>query len=55
MKGKLKLRMKILQEINNATDERIVNALRTKDQQAGFWLVDDPALPAVLGWIRSHG
>ena len=44
----------MLQEIANATDERIVHALRTKDLQAGFWLVDDPTLPAVLGWIRSH-
>ncbi len=48
------LNEKMLQEIVNATDQRIVVALRNKDQQAGYWLNDDPALAEVLNWIRNH-
>ncbi|CAF9937041.1 hypothetical protein IMSHALPRED_010996 [Imshaugia aleurites] len=36
------------------TNERITNAFRTADQQAGYWLHDDPSLQTILGWIRSH-
>ena len=43
-----------IQELNNLTDQRIFNAFRTKDQQAGFWLIDDPGLSTILAWIRSH-
>ena len=50
----LMLNAKMLQEIVNATDQRIVVALRNKDQQAGLWLNDDPALAEVLNWIRNH-
>lgn len=44
----------MLQEIANATDQRIVNALRHKDLQAGLWVNDDPSLQVLLGWIRDH-
>ena len=44
-----------IQELNNATDQRIVSAFRTKDQQAKYWLNDDPNLSTLLGWIKSHG
>ncbi|KAL6721350.1 hypothetical protein ACLMJK_000453 [Lecanora helva] len=36
------------------TNDRIINGFRTADQQAGYWLQDDPSLSAVLNWIRSH-
>ncbi|KAM0795262.1 hypothetical protein BDR22DRAFT_894379 [Usnea florida] len=41
-------------ELATITNERIANAFRIADQQAGYWLDDDPSLQAVLGWIRSH-
>ncbi|CAD6582896.1 MAG: hypothetical protein ASARMPREDX12_001116 [Alectoria sarmentosa] len=41
-------------ELAAITNERITNAFRTADQQAGYWLHDDPSLQTVLGWIRSH-
>ncbi|KAL9125527.1 MAG: hypothetical protein Q9217_005284 [Psora testacea] len=39
------------QDLNSITDQRIVNAFRAKDQQAGYWLDDDPALSTILEWI----
>ncbi|KAG8529445.1 uncharacterized protein KY384_006082 [Bacidia gigantensis] len=45
----------LMQELNNITDQRIYNAFRQKDQQKDCWLVDDPSLSAVQGWIQSHG
>lgn len=44
----------MLQEIANATDQRIVNALRSKDLQSERWVNDDPSLQAILEWIRDH-
>ena len=43
-----------VQELNTVTDSRIYNVLRTKDQQAGFWLTDDPSQNALLGYMRAH-
>jgi len=41
------------QDITNITDQRIFNAFRVKDQQAGYWLTDDPSLSALQSFIRS--
>ncbi|KAF6218520.1 hypothetical protein HO133_005869 [Letharia lupina] len=41
-------------ELAAITNERIANAFRTADQQAGYWLHDDPSLQTILGWIRTH-
>jgi len=42
------------QELAAITNERIVNGFRMADQQAGYWLQDDPSLSTLLSWIRSH-
>ncbi|MCJ1450771.1 hypothetical protein MMC28_001105 [Mycoblastus sanguinarius] len=41
-------------DIAAITNERIVNGFRTVDQQAGYWLQDDPSTQTILSWIRSH-
>ena len=44
-----------LQEIAGATNARIRDDLRTRDQTKGYWLNDDPSLQAILTWISNHG
>ncbi|KAK0517408.1 hypothetical protein JMJ35_000563 [Cladonia borealis] len=34
------------------TDSRIINEFRAADQR--YWLVDDPTLQQILGWIRTN-
>lgn len=36
------------------TDQYVVADLRAADTRAGHWLADDPSLPVILTWIRSH-
>lgn len=36
------------------TDSRIINDFRTADQQNRYWLVEDPTLQQILGWIRAN-
>jgi len=42
------------QELAAITNEGVVNGFRNADQQAGYWLQDDPSLSALLSWIRSY-
>lgn len=42
------------QELAQVTDQHVVADLRAADMRAGHWLNDDPSLPAILNWIRSH-
>ncbi|KAF7596428.1 hypothetical protein BBP40_001735 [Aspergillus hancockii] len=42
------------QELAQVTDQHVVADLRAADTRAGHWLSDDPSLPAILNWIRSH-
>ncbi|KAL5366485.1 hypothetical protein BJX96DRAFT_35443 [Aspergillus floccosus] len=42
------------QELSQFTDQYAVSDLRAADVRARHWLDDDPSLPTILGWIRSH-
>ncbi|OJJ76117.1 hypothetical protein ASPBRDRAFT_51779 [Aspergillus brasiliensis CBS 101740] len=42
------------QEMAQVTDQYVVADLRAADTRAGHWLADDPSLPVILTWIRSH-
>ncbi|KAL4873529.1 hypothetical protein BDV12DRAFT_80095 [Aspergillus spectabilis] len=42
------------QELAQISNHHIVADLRAADVRAGHWLDDDPALDAILSWIRSH-
>ncbi|KAE8352595.1 hypothetical protein BDV28DRAFT_148885 [Aspergillus coremiiformis] len=42
------------QELVHVTDQYVVADLRAADMRAGHWLNDDPSLPVILNWIRSH-
>ncbi|KAF9891107.1 hypothetical protein FE257_005043 [Aspergillus nanangensis] len=42
------------QELSQLTDQYVVSDLRAADVRARHWLDDDPSLPTILGWIRSH-
>ncbi|KAK3173591.1 hypothetical protein OEA41_006923 [Lepraria neglecta] len=41
-------------DLATITDSRIVNGFRSIDQQAGYWLNEDPSLQTILSWIRSQ-
>ncbi|PYI10162.1 hypothetical protein BO78DRAFT_234010 [Aspergillus sclerotiicarbonarius CBS 121057] len=42
------------QELAQVTDQYVVADLRAADTRSGHWLAEDPALPVILNWIRSH-
>ncbi|KAL4923520.1 uncharacterized protein BDV17DRAFT_236911 [Aspergillus undulatus] len=42
------------QELAQISNQHVVADLRAADARAGHWLADDPALDAILSWIRSH-
>ncbi|KAL2831076.1 hypothetical protein BDW59DRAFT_158023 [Aspergillus cavernicola] len=42
------------QELAHISNPYVVADLRAADVRAGHWLHDDPALDAILSWIRSH-
>ncbi|KAL4786208.1 hypothetical protein BJX76DRAFT_137883 [Aspergillus varians] len=42
------------QELAQISNHHVVADLRAADVRAGHWLDDDPALDAILSWIRSH-
>ena len=42
------------QELAAVTNERVFNDLRMADQQAGYYLQDDPSLQRILSSIGSH-
>ncbi|KAK5687982.1 hypothetical protein LTS12_028951, partial [Elasticomyces elasticus] len=48
------LRNTLQQELAQITDQYVVSDLRAADLRAGHWLDDDPSLPIVLQWIRTH-
>ncbi|OJK05165.1 hypothetical protein ASPACDRAFT_110438 [Aspergillus aculeatus ATCC 16872] len=41
-------------ELAQVTEQHVVADLRAADTRAGHWLNDDPSLPTILQWIRSH-
>lgn len=41
-------------ELAAITNERVANAFRAADSQAGYWLSEDPELATVLAWVRTH-
>ncbi|KAL3493784.1 hypothetical protein BJX62DRAFT_66377 [Aspergillus germanicus] len=42
------------QELAQISNQHVVADLRAADVRAGHWLADDPALDAILSWIRSR-
>ncbi|KAL5333864.1 hypothetical protein BJX70DRAFT_44049 [Aspergillus crustosus] len=42
------------QELAQISNHHVVADLRAADVRAGHWLGEDPALDAILSWIRSH-
>lgn len=44
----------IRQELNNITDDAVVNDLRAADRRKNFWLEEDPSLERMLQWIRRQ-
>jgi hypothetical protein len=44
----------LVQELAQISNQHVVADLRAADIRAGHWLADDPALDAILSWIRSR-
>jgi len=42
------------QELDDITDEHVVNDLRNADRRKGYWLDEDPVLDRMLAWIRMQ-
>ncbi|KAI1608966.1 hypothetical protein EDD37DRAFT_133648 [Exophiala viscosa] len=41
-------------ELDDITDEHVVNDLRNADRRKGYWLDEDPVLDRMLAWIRMQ-
>ncbi|EHY58334.1 hypothetical protein HRR83_007303 [Exophiala dermatitidis] len=42
------------EELNQITDQYVVNDLRNADRRKGYWLDEDPTLDRMLAWIRMQ-
>ncbi|KAK5070506.1 hypothetical protein LTR64_000177 [Lithohypha guttulata] len=45
---------RLQQELNNISDESVVNDLRAADRRKSYWLDEDPSLERMLAWIRRQ-
>ncbi|EXJ89716.1 hypothetical protein A1O3_02783 [Capronia epimyces CBS 606.96] len=45
---------RLREELNQITDEHVVNDLHTADRRMGYWLDEDPTLERMLTWIRMQ-
>ncbi|EXJ95608.1 hypothetical protein A1O1_00730 [Capronia coronata CBS 617.96] len=43
---------RLRQELNQITDDHVINDLRNADRRKGYWLDEDPNLERMLTWIR---
>ncbi|KAK5064552.1 hypothetical protein LTR84_000385 [Exophiala bonariae] len=42
------------EELNQITDQHVVNDLRNADRRKGYWVDEDPTLERMLSWIRMQ-
>ncbi|KIV96435.1 hypothetical protein PV10_00307 [Exophiala mesophila] len=46
--------LRLREELNQITDDHVVNDLRNADRRKGYWIDEDPTLERMLSWIRMQ-